>query len=161
MRLYHGSNVSVKTLRLLTTRRQLDFGPGFYLTSSLEQAEKWALRTSAIRNSGKPTVSSFDFDLKKAMKHLSTLTFPGPDRSWLRYVVANRLEQPHTPDYDLVCGPVANDQTLRVLNDFMNGYLTENIALQLLLPQRLKDQFAFKTDRALRWLHFQEALPCP
>ena len=73
----------------------------------------------------------------------------------------NRLEQPRTPDYDLVCGPAANDQTLLVLNDFMNGSLTEDIALQLLLPQRLKDQFAFKTDRALRWLHFQEARPCP
>ena len=34
MILYHGSNVEVRLPRILTTNRSLDFGAGFYTTSS-------------------------------------------------------------------------------------------------------------------------------
>ena len=37
MKLFHGSNVIVNTPRILTKLRALDFGAGFYLTSSKEQ----------------------------------------------------------------------------------------------------------------------------
>lgn len=30
---------------LIATKRLLDFGAGFYLTSDFEQAKKWAVRT--------------------------------------------------------------------------------------------------------------------
>jgi len=42
MKLYHGSTETIKHPKLLNKQRLLDFGPGFYLTSSREQAEKWA-----------------------------------------------------------------------------------------------------------------------
>ena len=40
MKLFHGSNVIVNTPRILTKLRALDFGAGFYLTSSKEQERK-------------------------------------------------------------------------------------------------------------------------
>lgn len=36
MILYHGSNVEVTRPRLIPSKRLLDFGAGFYLTSDLE-----------------------------------------------------------------------------------------------------------------------------
>ncbi|WP_350310533.1 DUF3990 domain-containing protein [Adlercreutzia caecimuris] len=42
MILYHGSNVEVRRPRVLTTNRSLDFGAGFYTTSNLDQAKRWA-----------------------------------------------------------------------------------------------------------------------
>ena len=42
MLLYHGSNVVVEEPRLLKVQRELDFGKGFYTTSDLDQASKWA-----------------------------------------------------------------------------------------------------------------------
>lgn len=59
-------------------------------------------------------------------------------------------------DYDLVIGPVADDQAIRTVNNYLKGYFSEDIAIQLLLPQNLKDQFAFKTEQALKALHFCE-----
>ena len=59
-------------------------------------------------------------------------------------------------DYDLVIGPVADDQAIRTVNNYLKGYFSEDIAIQLLLPQNLKDQFAFKTEQALEVLHFCE-----
>ena len=148
--------MAVENPRLLPTKRLLDFGQGFYLTSNLEQARKWAFRTRAIREAGIPTISAFEFD-NNILKQLDVLIFNFPDKDWLRYVAANRTGQV-TKLYDIVLGPVANDQTIRTVNDFLNGYLSEEIAIQLLLPQKLKDQYAFKTDNALRHLYYKETI---
>ena len=48
MILYHGSNLLVNEPKILVTNRMLDFGAGFYTTSSREQAVKWA-KTQTIR----------------------------------------------------------------------------------------------------------------
>lgn len=156
MILYHGSNMAVKNPRLIPAKRLLDFGSAFYLTSDLEQAKKWALRTQKIRESGTPIVSVYEFD-DQALQNLRVLSFASPDLDWLHYVVANRIGQ-KTDQYDLVIGPVANNQAIRTVNDFQNGYFTAEIAIQILLPQKLKDQYAFKTEAALRLLRFKEVL---
>ena len=56
----------------------------------------------------------------------------------------------------IVAGPVANDQAIRTVNNYLKGYFTEDIAIQLLLPQKLKDQYVFKTEKALSILKFNE-----
>ena len=47
--LYHGSSVIVEQPLASIGRRDLDFGPGFYLTPLREQAERWALRIRTIK----------------------------------------------------------------------------------------------------------------
>lgn len=74
----------------------------------------------------------------------------------LHYVVANRKIILSSDYYDLVIRPVANDQTIRIVNEFLRGLHTEEITIQLLLTQRLKDQYAFKTNEALNILSFKE-----
>ena len=64
MKLYHGSNVEVKNPDLNYSNRGRDFGNGFYLTSSLEQAKSWAKHRTHIYNEGKPTVSVYELDDK-------------------------------------------------------------------------------------------------
>ena len=156
MILYHGSNIAVEKPRLIPAKRMLDFGSAFYLTSDLEQARKWALRTQNIRESGTPLISVYEFD-DHDLSALRVLSFAAPDHDWLHYVVANRTGQQTAP-CDLVIGPVANDQAIRTVNDFQNGYFTEEIAIQILRPQKLKDQYAFKSEAALQLLHFKEVL---
>ena len=41
--LYHGSYMEVSQPLAKAGRRNLDFGPGFYLTKIKDQAEKWAM----------------------------------------------------------------------------------------------------------------------
>ena len=156
MFLYHGSNVVVEKPCLIPPKRLLDFGAGFYLTSDFEQARKWASRTVALREDGQATVSVYDV-CEEDLKKLAILMFDAPNRDWLRFVAANRMGHQTDAHYDVIIGPVANDQVIRTVNNYMNGYFTEDIAIQLLLPQKLKDQYAFKTDRAIKILHFLEA----
>ena len=157
MILYHGGNVAVFEPKLMPVKRLLDFGIGFYMTSDFEQANKWAQSRARIRKEGRAVVSVFDFDEGNS-SGLNIVRFKEPDQEWLRYVVANRTSMQNVKDYDIVIGPVANDQTVRTISDYINGYLTEDMALQLLLPQKLKDQFAFKTETALQSLHFKETV---
>lgn len=156
MILYHGSNVEVTRPRLIPSKRLLDFGAGFYLTSDLEQAKKWALRTTNNRETGSPTVTVFEIDEKELVK-LDLLTFESANKEWLRYIAANRTGKTTEGSYDVVIGPVANDQAIRTVNNYLKGYFPEDVAIQLLLPQKLKDQYAFRTEKSLDILKFVEA----
>lgn len=62
MTLYHGSYMSVSSPLTAVGRRELDFGPGFYVTKLHEQAERWARRVCVIRAVNTPVISSYTFD---------------------------------------------------------------------------------------------------
>ena len=155
MTLYHGSNIEVKEPHLLNTQRALDFGRGFYTTSDFEQAKKWAKRTAKIRESGKPCVSCYELDEEKLEK-LKVLRFAEPNLEWLDYVSNNRKNRDAKDDWDLVIGPVANDQTFPTILLYLDGYIDAESAIKQLLPQNLKDQYTFKTEKSLSLLRFTE-----
>jgi hypothetical protein len=150
--LFHGSNVPVDAPRILVPARALDFGHGFYLTSDRRQAERWALLKARRSRRGAPVVSVFVFDAEAADTRLATVAFEGPTMEWLDFVVANRRNAPLGAHYDLAMGPVANDTTLAVIDDYMDARYTAAEAITRLLPQRLADQFAFLTRAALDYL---------
>lgn len=62
-------------------------------------------------------------------------------------------------EWDIIVGPVANDQTASVIDLFLDGMYDEQEAIRRLLPQKLKDQYAFKTARAIHLLRCKEE-PC-
>ena len=155
MLLYHGSNVKVCKPKIIKSKRLLDFGIGFYLTSDFDQAKKWAERTANRRNEGLPQVSVFQLDESK-INSLKLLVFESADIDWLNYVSKNWTDEYFSDTFDIVIGPVANDQAFRTVNNYLKGYFSQEIALELLLPQKLKDQYAFKSKKALSHLKFKE-----
>ena len=157
MILYHGSNVVVKQPRILVSDRQLDFGTGFYLTSSYDQAKRWSELTALRRRTTQSMVSCFQFD-EEALNLLNVLTFAQADAEWLQYTARNRKQPNAVDDYDLVIGPVANDRTMPVISAYYAGIYDEQETLRRLLPQKLKDQYAFKTERAIGFLTFNEVI---
>ena len=157
MILYHGSNVEVKEPRLLKNQRELDFGKGFYTTTDLKQATSWAIRTAARLRQTNAFVSGYELDDKK-MQELNILTFSRPDNDWLRFVVANRKGINICSELDLIRGPVADDQTAQVIDLFLDGMYDEEYAVKKLLPQRLNDQYTFKTDKAIQLLITKEVI---
>ena len=156
MVLYHGSNIVVREPKILKSQRYLDFGAGFYMTSDFEQARKWAVRTAARREEGVATISVFELS-DDYVDRVKVRTFARPDRDWLRYITVHRTGNPPADDYDMVVGPVANDQAIRTVNNYLKGYFPEEVAIKLLLPQKLKDQYLFRTEKALSLLAFKEA----
>ena len=157
MILYHGSNIAVEAPKLLQSDRKLDFGSGFYLTSSLEQAERWAVLKQKRCDSGKAIISTYEVD-ETLFQQLTLRVFEKPNAAWLRYIIANRRGNSKIESVDVVVGPVANDQTMPTLSLFLLGELSIPEALRRLRPQQLKDQYAFKTEHALALLTFKEVI---
>ena len=74
MILYHGSNQGVQEPHLLKIQRDLDFGKGFYTTSDLDQATKWARRTALRLRLTESFVSVYEID-ESEMSKLRILKF--------------------------------------------------------------------------------------
>ena len=153
MILYHGSNVKVSKPKIIVSNRTLDFGAGFYTTSDKEQATKWSKVQATRREVGEPMVSIYEFDENKVTK-LSVLHFEFANSEWLKYVTDNRKGIYRGEKHDIVIGPVANDNTMPVINNYMAGIINEEIALILLRPQKLSDQYAFLTEKGLSTLKY-------
>lgn len=156
MKLYHGSNIEVKIPRIIPNLRALDFGAGFYVTSSENQASRWGKSVTKRRGAGEATLNIYEI-ISEEMAKLNILKFEKADASWLDFVVGNRKEILGINPYDIVIGPVANDSTLPVIDDYMSGIYTKEEAVKRLLPQNLTDQYAFLTERAIRILIFERS----
>ena len=151
MILYHGSNVEVRASHLLKEQRDLDFGKGFYTTSDYDQAVNWARRTARIRETGKACVTVYEIR-EEDLGKLKVRRFDAADQLWLDYVASNRRGNAAPDDADLVIGPVANDQTFPTILLYLDGYLTVEAAIQQLMTQKLKDQYTFKSEKAIQFL---------
>ncbi|MGN0180871.1 MAG: DUF3990 domain-containing protein [Candidatus Ornithomonoglobus sp.] len=157
IRLYHGSNVAVREPKIIKSDRKLDFGTGFYLTTSYKQAERWAELTTARRRRGKEIITVFEFN-EEVLQKLNVLIFKYADVEWLKYAANNRRNENAEDDYDIVAGPVANDKTAPVIAAFFAGIYDEEETIKRLLPQKLRDQYAFKTVKALKCLTLREVI---
>ena len=157
MILYHGSNVEVKEPILLKVQRELDFGKGFYTTSDLEQAARWAWRTAKRRGESNAFVTVYEVN-EDELKNIRLLSFDSPNVEWLNFVVKNRKGEYIAGDWDIISGPVADDQTAQVIDLYLEGAYDEEEAIRRFLTQRLKDQYAFKTNEALKLRIFKEVI---
>ena len=161
MILYHGSNVEVRKPIIINTNRCLDFGAGFYTTTDFEQARRWSNTKVKRKKTGAPTISVYTFDESlMGAEGMACMTFEKANAEWLNYVAANRTGTYCGPQYDIVAGPVANDRTILVVNDYLSGAYPFETAVTLLETAKLKDQYAFLTSRAVQTLHFEEVIHC-
>jgi hypothetical protein len=158
VRLYHGSNIVVSKPCILAPRRALDFGPGFYTTSSHEQALRWAHVQQRRRASGTATLTAYDLNYAEAARTLFIRMFDAPDSDWLDFVVAHRKETWQGEHFDLIIGPVADDNTVTVIDDYIDGRYSQTEAVQRLLPYKLANQYAFATNAALKLLVLVEII---
>ena len=156
MVLYHGSNVAVETPQIIKPQRILDFGEGFYTTTNKRQADIFAQKVFARRKTGVATVSVYEMDFESASRELQVLRFHLPDENWLDYVIQNRRGAYGGQLYDIVYGPVANDDVYLTIGVFESGILTKEQAIEALKVKKLYAQLVLKSAAALSWLKYRE-----
>lgn len=155
MILYHGSNMIVERPKLIQQNRFLDFGYGFYTTTNYNQAESFAKKV-VVRRGGKPIVNLYQFD-EDLFVGLSVKKFSLPNEEWLDFVTEHRNGTYDKEQYDIIIGPVANDDVYRTLQVYQAGLLTKEQALEALKVKKLFNQYVFATKETLELLKFIEA----
>lgn len=157
LKLYHGSNVEVRIPQIIQSVRNFDFGKGFYLTTDYEQAKKQSILTTERRENGRPTISVFEIS-EEDKQNLLIHKYEKANKEWLEFVSKNRSGQILECDWDIIVGPVANDNTMPVVTLYLRGDYDADEALKRLLTQKLKDQVVFKTEKSLAYLKFVEVI---
>lgn len=154
MILYHGSNVIVSRPRLVEQNRYLDFGYGFYTTTNIEQAAAFAQKVFRRRRTGEPAVSVYELNEEKAFAECAVLTFDAADEAWLDFVSANRAGEYHGDAYDLIFGPVADDDVYTTFTLYSAGVLSKEQTVAALKVKKLYNQLVLTSEKALSYLTF-------
>ena len=156
MILYHGSIELVEKPEIRKGDVYLDFGVGFYTTTSKEQAERWARIKMRRNNTDKGFVSVYEFDLDAAKEILIIEEFKTADEKWPEFVVSNRRGEISENAADMHIGPVADDNIYQSIRLFETGAYDAEYTVKKLKTEVLHDQWTLHTDKALERLKFKE-----
>lgn len=169
--LYHGSFCEVQIPDLQKCARYKDFGQGFYLTTDKKQAESFAkISTQKAVENG--VVASQKYGVVSAFRYngdakLNIKIYGSADSVWLHCIVAHRKKDvfgdvlEDCSRYDVIGGKIANDATNSTIVTYMANAFgavgtasADDICIRLLLPERLMNQYCFKSLAALNQLSF-------
>lgn len=151
MILYHGSYLEITEPDLLHSRRNVDFGLGFYVTPLYEQAKKWCSKFKQREKYA--VISRYIFDDKREAD-LKVLRFDSYSEEWLDFILNCRKGKDMT-DYDIVVGGVANDKVFNTVELFFDGLIDKREAIKRLQYEKPNLQICFRTERALGLLYFE------
>ena len=156
MKIYHGSIEMVECSKIRESNRTLDYGQGFYTTTSYEQAEAWVRRRMNEKRTSRGYVCAYELD-ESALQNLKTLIFEQPTEEWVDFVMKNRTQKGYVHDFDIVYGPVANDRVYAAFALYEGGLINKQALIAELKAYKLVDQYLFHTEKALQTLTFIEA----
>jgi len=154
MKVYHGSDVKIETINLSKCRIGTDFGRGFYVTKILKQAEDIAARVASWHDT-LPVITEFEFnEYAFEDKDFKVLRFESYTDEWLDFVVKNRasIASKSMHDYDIVEGPVANDDIAARIYDYLNGDVAKEIFIAELHFKKPMHQICFCTTASLQMI---------
>lgn len=156
-KIYHGSIEIVENPEIRQPNRSLDYGSGFYTTTSFAQAQKLVKRRMKEKGVPKGYVNVYEFD-DKVLDSMKVLLFKKPNEEWVNFVMKNRTERGFTHDYDIVYGPVADDNVYTQFTLYEGGIISMPTLIQELKTYKLVDQYLFHTERALVAIKYVESI---
>lgn len=162
MILFHGSNTDIKSINLAMCRPYKDFGRGFYLTEIKDQALKMAKRVAKIYG-GQPIVNIYEIsdDFIENMTLNIRRFADTPSEEWARFVMNNRSrsftnfsssECNLDNKYDIVIGPVADDDMAMLFRQYQNELITFENLISGMTFRKTTNQYSFHTERAIALL---------
>ena len=161
MKLYHGSTFIVKEPNLEILNNRTDFGKGFYTTTDIEQAKKWAIikkKRLSIEKSNVEVNQYVNIYEYTENKDLKILNFMEATEEWLNFIFKNRQSEKLIHDYDIVIGPVANDNLYQVLAGYEDGTYNIEETIKRLKTYLLSNQISFHTLKALKCIKYIETI---
>ena len=153
--LFHGSNKGIDSITASGSRQNCDFGSGFYLGETYDQA------LSFVCENKDSSVYSFSLDINE----LNIIEFDC-SLEWMLAIcyyrgtinefantekiknIINRIE-----NADVIIAPIADNRMFYIMSLFASGDINSEVALHSLSASKLGKQYILKTDRAINKLN--------
>ena len=127
--LYHGTVSEIETVDVKLGRGRKDFGRGFYMSVSKNQAvgmmhKKYreAVRRSRGKQENAFSEKLYEISLaEQIIPELNVKIFERADLEWLDFVLLCREQGGMPHNFDLVVGPTADDDTALCLKAYWDG----------------------------------------
>lgn len=153
--LFHGAKTNIEgEISLDKSKETNDFGKGFYCGESLEQ--------SAMFVAGYPNSSLYIVQFEKT--NLKSLEL-NVDRDWMLLIAYFRNKLTEYKDHpmilkllsklegvDYIIAPIADNKMFEIIDNFIDGEITDTQCQHCLSATNLGNQYVFKTDKALSQL---------
>lgn len=146
---YHGSCSDFENIDLSKSHDRRDFGKGFYTTILQEQSKEWAYRLSLREKKREYYVYKFLFEEVSILK---VKRFDRLNEEWLEFIKSNRSKGGLQHNYDVVIGPVADDNTMETVQLYIANILSAKEAVERLRYSKVNNQVSFHTKKALQYL---------
>lgn len=155
MIVYHGTTEVIEKPDIKYSKKYLDFGKGFYLTTFEEQAKRWAVRKSMRQ--GKTAIVNI-YEMNEHYEDYRVLSFEKEDEKWLDFVCACRKGVSLNTDYDIIIGNVADDDVFKTVDMYFRGLWDKKKVLDELRYYKMNDQICIVNQNTLNQiLTFQKA----
>lgn len=146
---YHGSCSKFENIDLSKSHNRRDFGKGFYTTILQKQSQEWGYRLSLREK--KQTYFVYEYIFEENSK-LKVKRFDTLNEEWLEFIKENRIKGGLQHDYDVVIGPVADDNTMETVQLYISDILTGKEAVERLRYNKVNNQVSFHTEKSLSCL---------
>lgn len=146
MIVYHGSTEIIQMPDVNHSKKYLDFGKGFYLTTYEEQAKKWAIRKGMRQGKG-AFVNVYDLD--ENWNNYRILSFEKEDDKWLDFVCSCRKGEMLNKEFDIIIGSVADDDVFKTVDLYFRGLWDKTRVLEELRYYKLNDQICIVNQKTL------------
>lgn len=154
MEVYHTSDVVIEYPDTMHSRKDLDFGVGFYFTSIRLQAEKYARRFH--RRNKQAWMNVYDFS--EDWNGWKVKIFSEYDEEWLDFVMRCRSGE-MVGDFDLIVGGIADDKVFDTVDLYTEALISKEEAIKRLAYIKPNIQYCIRTDAMLQQcLIFKEAI---
>lgn len=149
MIVYHGSIEILKNPDVMHSKKYLDFGQGFYLTTFENQAKKWVAR-KGMRQKKTPIVNIYE--MSEEWQNLKVLSFEKENEEWLDFVCACRKGEPLNKEYDIIIGNVADDNVFKTVDMYFRGLWDKKKVLSELRYYKMNNQICIVNQETLNRL---------
>ena len=146
MIVYHGTTEAIEKPDVNHSKKYLDFGKGFYLTTYESQAKKWALRKSMRQN--KQAIVNI-YELNENWDDFKVLSFEEENEKWLEFVCACRRGENLNADYDIIIGNVADDDVFKTVDMYFRGLWDKKKVLEELRYYKMNNQICLVSQKAI------------
>ncbi len=150
--LFHGSKYGLSELKVSGSRNNCDFGNGFYLGQTYNQA------LSFVCEYDKASVYSFrySFDGLRIIEFDCSLDwmiaicfYRGTIKEYAKSSMVKQIVK-KIEDADIVIAPIADNKMFYVMSQFAEGEINADVALHSLSASSLGLQYIIKTEKALK-----------